>query len=323
MNKQIIFSLLLIATTNHGMKRNSNALVPTLSKISGEIILCHSDIIPQITDFLCIHRNYITHNITTKKCDIKTDIAILSCTNKFLRDYYANETSQQKIIRLCSLNNGSNYKIIADNLNFKKTWEKIVRFTNIALDEDKSFSENDLKESWYLNSTTTIFDNRLKTLARSLLQVALTYSKTKKVIQILDHVIELDFYYNDNENLLLYIACKRAKIITKPHYGMLIDFSTKNEKYDDLLAIAQRLLKKGMLPDGRESNTEHTPLMLAVTNKDKPLVRLLLEYGADPYTTGYNIFTNQEVDAFNFQENQGWLQNIIDDVAKNKKALGL
>lgn len=128
MNKPIVFFLLLIANTiTYGMKRenpNNNCL--TLSDEPATTILCHIDLIPQITTAICIKNGY-------RPCGIRTDIRALSDTNKFLHNYYAQEKVQQSIIDLCIPHNNSNTRNIARGLKCRTMYAKIKRFTNIVL----------------------------------------------------------------------------------------------------------------------------------------------------------------------------------------------
>lgn len=309
MNKQIIFSLLLITTaTINGMKRPNNFQGSDIT--NAEMVLYDSDILQQITPYLCMSHDY-------RPCEIRKDIRALYETSKFLHHYYGQEKNQQDIIRSCSHYHGSNDKDVARNLKCCTVLAKIKRYTDIAHNKNQQFNENDLKEPWYLNMTTAFWCKFLRrSVQQSLLQIALNHSDTTKAIQIIDHAKQLDFYYSYNygKNLLSDITRIRNQ---NQNFDINQDCITDDE-YNDLLEIAKRLLQKNILPDGREKIEHFTPLMDAVKYNDKELARLLLEYGADPYAEYYDIFAKKRTNTFDLEEGKSWLQKMINEVAENK-----
>ncbi len=302
MNKQILFSLLLITNTlTHGMKRPN--IVENNDAVNTAMVLFNDDLIPQITDHLCMSHNY-------QPCGIRTDIRSLSDTNKFFHDYYAQEKIAQGIIRSCLRYNNSNDKSTARELKCRAIYAKIKHFTDTARFGYKKFSENDLLDPWYLAITTTYgYKFYGRPLNRSLVYIAIDNLNLETAITILNNTEKLSFNYGHGKNPLFKIA----------DHLFWLDL---HEKFDEkkckkLLTIAQGLLKKGILPDGREGKTQYTPLNYSVTCKK--FVRLLLEYGANPYLETYSGLRNKMVNAFDIEPEEGWLQEIIDEVAENKK----
>jgi len=273
----------------------------------------NKDLMPQITKELCINNNY---NPLTIKHDIRT----LSDTNTFFHHYYAQEDIKQNIIRLCSLYNNSNDRDTAHALGCHKIKDEIEYFINIAEGSALRFTKDDLKQSWYLN-ITTIATRGIEKGTQSLLYLALDHAydagpcNLKKIKSIIDNLPALNFQYGEHQNILSRIIFLRYFISTI--------ISQKSPLLHDLLKIAQSLLHKGMLPDGHTERSQHTPLMLATMNKDRPFTRLLLQYNADPYAKTYCRMTGApEQCAFDMNEGKKkqWLEKLVDEVklAKNK-----
>ena len=302
MNKRIILSLLITTTiVLHGTKRKNN----------NEIFIFNHDVMPMITEGICLYHSY-------KPDVIKNEIRTLSYTCKFFHDYYEQETVKQNIIRLCSHHLNSNDKDVAYKLKCYGVLEKIEYFTNVALKKKTQFTTEDLKQEWYLNIRTTFLSKFLQRyLQQSLLQITINHSQLKKVNDILDNVKELNFRYNREENILFNIAEERARI----QEALFID----HQRLTDLLSIARKLLEKKILVDGRIGDTQRTPLMYAVGKQDRPFVYLLLEYDADPYAHYYNTYEHyynthnkKTQNAFSMEQEKGWLQTIIDEITTKK-----
>ena len=101
------------------------------------------------------------------------------------------------------------------------------------------------------------------------------------------------------------------------------DILLREQDCDQFLTIAQKLLEKGMLPDGRKDDCQYTPLICAVSLHDKKLTQLLIEHNANPYLKKYDILSRKMKNAFYYEPEKGWLQKIIDEVkqAKNSKPI--
>jgi hypothetical protein len=285
MNKQIIFSLLLITKISiHGMDTSNKNL---------DLHLYNPNLLPHITKRLCIDYH---HN----PLQIKKDIRALSLTNKVLHDYYNTEKIAQHIIRLCSLNRNSNDESIAGELGCGTIKEKIGYFSSIVRDKKRNFTPEDLQYDWYLNCTTNCIN-------QSLLYIAIDHLNLEKAELIIKHSKKLNFRYGVNQNLLLCINRH-----TQPNKC----FISKNGNNDrkKLLNIAQSLLQKKINPNVNAHGI--TPLIRAIFHDNKPFTQLLLQYGANPYIKQYDPFTYKYVNAFEVEhsEPKGWLLTMFNYV---------
>ena len=232
-NKQILFSLLLITTANtHGME------VPTDN--SQYVALFDDNIMSHITQYLCINNNYKHHKI-------RNDIRALSDTNNFFHYYYTREEVKQGIIRLCSDYNNISDRLAAKHLRCHAIKKEIERFRDIARSKKKMFSPEDLKKDWYLNSTSG-------KLEKQLLYRAIDALNLKSANAIIDYSKKLNFLYTFGQDILCLIANLRSLNKNKKELLLCI-FSylrpTKNitqHHNDELLRIAQRLLQKKIDP---------------------------------------------------------------------------
>jgi ankyrin repeat protein len=318
MNKKIFFSLLLTTSIAiHGMKTTRDNAI---CNHAGEMVLCN-DLITQITEYLCVKHTY-------SPLTLKKDIRALSDTNKFLHDYYAQETVKQNIIRNCSQYRKSSDRSIACNLNCRAIEQKIEHFIDIVCDTEKQFTEQDLKESWYLNLTTNykidLVFNRSLITNQSLLYIAIDNNNEKKAQQIIDHAKELNLN-DDHKSILLCIAELRDKLGNESYVSFDIFNLRKEPDYEAcqrLFLIAEQLLQKNILVDECKKDYQHTALMYAVEKEDKKLARLLLEHGANPYEMHYNLYADLSFNAFTAYLCQGkneWLQEMIDEIKAIKK----
>lgn len=141
-----------------------------------EMVLYSYDVIPYITEQLWMNRNYNTSYVGKS-------IRALSCTNKLFHDYYSAENNQQKIIRTIARNNYETDESAALILKFHAISEKIKYFINIAKNKDGRFTQEDLKEKWYLKVT----DVCSKSLARIAIE-----SNNFEVAQLIINHLELD-----------------------------------------------------------------------------------------------------------------------------------
>jgi hypothetical protein len=319
MNKKIFFALLLTTSIAiHGMKRVKENVICNYVE---EMVLCNGDLIPKITEYLCVKHTYDPFTL-------KKDIRALSDTNKFLHDYYAQEKVKQNIIRNCSQYRKSSDKDISLNLNCRAIEQKIDYYIDIVRDTEKQFTEQDLKEPWYLNLTTAHKINLVFALShtkpQSLLYVAIDTNNEEKALQIINHGKELNLN-NDHKNILLRIVELRDQLLNG-NYTTVVIFNFRQEPdhgaRQKLFLIAQQLLQKNILVNECKKDYPHTALMSAVANEDKQLARLLLEHGADPYTMHYNFYTDLSFNAFTAymcQAHKEWLQEMIDEIEASKK----
>jgi hypothetical protein len=257
MNKQIIFLLLVITSTIcHGMELTPNT----------------TEALSHFTKHLCAAHNYNPHSL-------KNDIRALSDTNRSFHDYYAQEATQQEIIKQCAYQLYSNAdhnvkydgndKDVATHLQCRTIKAKINRFINIAKDKNLEFSEDDLKDTWYLTLTASRSTEVPSVITYkkdiSLLGIALHRSNYKAAHLILDNVQQLDFYYGDLYEL---------------HYMDL-----ENEH-----AVAKKIIsKRSPIIDNTDKFHGYTALLNAVEYNKRKLTRFLLEIGINPHTWPSNM----------------------------------
>lgn len=109
-------------------------------------VLYNSDIVFHITEQLCM-RPFPQY--------IRRDIRALSDTNKFFHDYYSTENNKQAIIRIVvACNNYYSDEAASQLLCCRTINKKIDYFREIAHNPEKEFTQEDLKEKWYLNVIT-------------------------------------------------------------------------------------------------------------------------------------------------------------------------
>ncbi len=298
--------LVITSTIAHGMKRPAN-IFHNDDATNYALVLFNSDLLPQITAGICNKHNY-------QPKEIRKDIRSLSNTNRFFHNHYAQEKVKQEIIDLCLPHHNSNSKDIAHDLGCHGIHAKIERLTDIVREDNKEFNTDDLTDPWYLAVTTTYkldYNIYQQPLNQSLLYIAIDYRQLEKAITILKNTKKLHFNYEDEQNLLLKIVQYRAFFIKY----QLWQENDSNQS----LTITQGLLQKGINPNGRAKDSQETPLLCSVKHADTEFVRLLLQYGANPYHIGHNIFLNKHVNAFDLEPEKGWLQKIIDEVKESKK----
>src|SRR5579863_544640 len=291
MKKRILFLLLItINTVIYGTQTPN-------SSILAEKALYTPDIISHITEHLCYGPDYQLKHV-------KDNIWRFSLTNKFFRNYFTQEKVQQNIIKLCSQYFNTNDSTTALHLRCRTIDKKINGLHWVACDKKQQFTELDLKDQWYLNATVP--DSHYNRANLSLLCIAIENMNFKAAHKIIEHAQKLNFHYNRRENELHLIAHMRHSL-QRPINGLL-----NTNKCKKLLTIAECLLQKNMLPDGRENDEEMTPLMQAISRKDEDLVRLLLQYGANPYI---KYCPNGTIFEY-LSETLDWLNKIINKQEK-------
>lgn len=105
-------------------------------------VLYNPDILSYITKQLCLG---------PRVQDMKETFKALSCTNKFFHNYYSAEKNQQMIIRTIARKDGCNDEAAASFFCYHVISEKINYFLRIARSRNEQFTEEDLKQTWYLN----------------------------------------------------------------------------------------------------------------------------------------------------------------------------
>lgn len=138
LNKQIFFLLLMVTAAINSMQiTNDNGTFE-------EKVLCNVDTLSHITKQLCMG------GFTIYK---RKYFASLSCTNQFFNRYYSAEDNRKTIIRTIACNNYSNDEVIAAELHYHSIKEKIDYFLKVAKNKEGRFTQEDLKEKWYLSVT--------------------------------------------------------------------------------------------------------------------------------------------------------------------------
>jgi hypothetical protein len=291
--KYIILLTELIFSTSNSCMENSLSTKIIEKEINKKditnnpFILFNKNYLPQFTQSLCASHNY-------KPSEIRTTIRTLSDTNKSLHNYYAQEKNQQDVIDLCVMQNHSDCRTMASALGLHTIHKKISRFFNIIMWDKDVFTEADKRETWYLNMTV---ENG------TLLYNAIKLHQLEEALFIINNVSKLHFCYDDNQNILKEIAISR-------HCCRLIAPKTTCQ----LLGIAQLLLKKGILPDGRTDKTQLTPLMIAGSYKDRAFAYQLLLHGADPYETHFDAYNLKIYNNIFYYAPKGWLLEIMGQI---------
>jgi hypothetical protein len=242
----------------------------------------------------------LMHNITIQLytnhqnvCECSQDIKSFSKTNKLLHILFNQEKIQQNIFIL--------YK------NYKGVFAAWSYSPFPAL--QKKCLNDFTKDPWYLNNLPKYFKLSLP------YEIITAYRDFTKAQQIIQHMPNIEFDYTPNRNLLLLVARLYSCVYI--------------EEKPILLSIAKVLLDRKMLPDKVEANepSHKTSLIIAVGNTNEKLTRLLLEYEANPYLQIQNPYirphnaspTQQYFNAFDYECEPGWLQKIIDEVAKEQQ----
>ncbi len=142
-------------------------------------VLYNCDILFYITKLLCL---------SPRVQDMKETFKALSCTNKFFHNYYSAEKNQQMIIRTIARKDGCNDEAAASFFCYRLISEKINYFLRIARSRNEHFTEEDLKQTWYLN-IINMFSN-------SLLSTTIWNQDYEKV-ELLLHHLGLDVGLNE------------------------------------------------------------------------------------------------------------------------------
>ncbi len=275
MIKQLFFSLLLTSTALQSM----------------ELVLSYTEPFNCITEQICnINQCHITR---TRK-----DIAAFSKTNKTLYTYYNLEKTKQNIVRQMAIYKNMSDRSIADFFRYKTIAGKIdTIFTKI--NKDQELTENDVQDSWYLNSTTMNYPNDSTLLLDAIKKREFTKAKL---------LITAGINCNNarcSENPLVLITtqcCEDAEALQK----------------EDCLDIIKLLLENKIHPDSRKEGCySPTLLHIAVGSKNKNVARLALEHGANPHLKWIASDAFEIEELFNKQDH--WLAGLIYEIEKNKQ----
>jgi len=138
-----------------------------------KMVLHNPDIVHCITEQLWTDRHYPTVYVGKA-------IRALSCTNTFFYDYYSAENNKQRIIRAIARNNYETDQSAAMLLKFHTISKKIKYFIGIAKNKDRRFTQEDLKEKWYLNVNDL--------MNKSLAYIAIANNNVDKAQLIINHL---------------------------------------------------------------------------------------------------------------------------------------
>lgn len=133
-------------------------------------VLYDCDILSYITKQLCLG---------SRVQDMKETFKALSYTNKFFHNYYSAEKNQQMIIRMISRRDGCNDEAAASFFCYHVISEKINYFLGVARSRNERFTEEDLKQTWYLNI--------LNKFSNSLLSTTIWNQDYEKAVLLLNH----------------------------------------------------------------------------------------------------------------------------------------
>jgi hypothetical protein len=145
----IVILLLIVSSAINGMELTND------NNDFKEKVLYSSDILSHITKQLCM-RSFCLY--------IRRDMRALSDTSKFFHNYYSAEKNKQTIIRTISRNSYDNDHTVAFSLCCHTISKKIDYFVKIAGSSKENFTQEDLKEKWYLNVTTFMNKSLLYTV---------------------------------------------------------------------------------------------------------------------------------------------------------------
>lgn len=310
--------------------------------------ILNDDIIKELTNSLHLQNHHYIDQLGKVQLhaedniikSFSKDIHALKCTHKSFNNYYSNEKNAQEIIRKLALYHKQQDTYIIDLLTYKlKSSEgvlhtihnKINNLFEIAAKPNEKFTEDDLKDHWYINTTILSTKGCVKQIAPkskqksypkgndnckstyTLLSAAYKRRQLNKMRILIEH--GADVKINTNSVLLTDIAQKR---------------STPKKEYEDsrelYLAIAKLLLKNGANPNFCYSLQYPTPLLIAVHNEDQEYTQLLLQYEANPehstyatkHQTQYPFDYDQDKtlkNAFDL-EPTGWLKEMINQLNK-------
>ena len=194
----------------------------------------------------------------------------------YFSQYYNDEPLARDFIKKIALHHNTHDQFAARDLGNKKIYDKITPLFGIALGSNKrQFTEDDLKDPWYLNSTgwCTCHDNKHATLLRA----AIKNHNTKQVEILLNAGIDI---YHKNTNPIQFMV--------QNFYGNL-----DKEKRAKFRKIARLLIRKGIDPDSRFFARSPTLLHAAAAYNDRKFATFLMKKGANPY----KLWVNKDIGA--------------------------
>jgi hypothetical protein len=263
-----------------------------------EFLYQHEDIIGEISRWIFISSHFdikgeklwnyekIIHNFGAT-------IQKLSCVNNIYYKMFSNETLGKKVVDMFSHKRLCHSEILR-HLNptggiFYQIKTKIENLFDIAFNTNKYFSDEDLKDNWYFN--TTVLMNKSEMKMRMLpyknseenkkircgtmdkVNILVRPSLFGIVIKTgnLDKIKQLISTQNTIDNFLLVnIARSRIKAKNKKHK---INYFT----------VALLLLEHGVNRITKCDNDYPTALMIAVYHDDEEYTYILLKYNIDIY----------------------------------------
>jgi hypothetical protein len=350
MHKKIAFSLLLITALAHGMD-----VVIQQKKENGKYVL------GGIIAGLYIESHFRKNESGKKEyCgwhdegvvrSLGRDLQALACVNTSFSQKLSKEKKAKKLITIISENRKMCDEKVAYHLNpkggiFHTIVQKMDRLLDIVTDADKQFTQEDLKDAWYINASHQVshswlrrkmekykyrdvtrpqetgmkFRQMAETLSpHTLLSLAFKAMDFEKIEQLL--AAGADCKNKINNALLLDIAKKRV-----------INFGKHKNRRVHYFMMVQLLLKHGAYPDYPCSPKSPTPLMIAAHNNDQEYALLLLQHFADPYCVTYAHMQQMEYPFWYHKsdgieknacdveqgEPEGWLTEMFDIIEKRR-----
>jgi hypothetical protein len=255
-----------------------------------ELILNNHDLLQQLTFQLCNNQE----NLTNFPHDVKE----FSRTNKYLHNYYEQEKVQQNIVDYWTHREDPIHARVIPYLKFHTIKKNLEYYFDISRNKEKQFTQDDLKKLWYFNT----YAQKAKTLLYYTVK-NLDLEKAQLIIELIPNSTS---YIDYDNKLLLTIISLRSE-------------SENNTEFaNTLLSIAQNILNKILPYPKKDSYNVAMPLLNAVRQKDKEMAYLLIKSKANPYFP-LTSFIEQGGTAFDYEPEPGWLQKIIDEVAKEQQ----
>lgn len=277
----------------------------------------------------------------------------LSCVNRFYNKMFSNEQLGKIIIDICHKKFNLTHSEILENLNpkggiFLQIKNKIYRLFDIVFTINKNFTDNDLEDTWFLNTTILIDYNDLKKklllhkkpkkekddeycfrsviyseIVISLLHIVVITKNLDKIEKLVKagSFIDNDFLVNIVRSRVKYLepVVNNELTIYFPEYEEEIKKKYKNKR-TLYLNIAKILLKYGSKITKCDNNYP-TALMIAVYHNDIEYASMLLKHKIDLYEKCYasdeqlrkrfGWQTEEQRDVFEIGKNKPWFNDML------------
>lgn len=302
MRKQFLFYILILGVTlTHAMdsptpskKKNIKSRFLRIIHIKDKKTTSKREPVNPFFDYNilgCITQEILTLSTANLK-EYRTNIRELSRTNSILHNYYTSEKIGQNIIRTMAIHHNESDLYMAGLFGYQQIRTKIFDLMYKCKDENTNFTQEDLQDAWYLNSTYSAIEGPNKKLRTLLLTAIIENMDAKKTRDLI--AAGADCNNNRCINPIVFLTGQNIDI---NNYKLLSE--TAQKKY---FAIISLLLEKKMDPDARHQATLPTLLHRAVCNGDQVFARLLLQHGANPYKLSINLY-NCPSKSFKFIQN--------------------